>query len=64
MSSCVVSRKAAFFKDLVGEAEDTRIVECGSRIRIPGYGNEMQTATKVEFTEEFRGQINQDIEQR
>ena len=35
-SSCVVSRKGAFSKDLFGEVEDTRIAQSGSGIRIPG----------------------------
>ena len=57
---CVVSRKGAFSKDLFGELEETRIVENGSRIRIPGYGNEVQTGTEVEFTIEVCGQIKQE----
>ena len=58
---CGVSRKGAFSKDLFGEVEDTRITESSSRIRIPGYGNEVQTGTEVEFTEEVCGRINQEI---
>ena len=41
--------------------EDTRNAESGSRIRIPCYGDEVQTETEVKFTEEFCGQINQKI---
>ena len=37
-SSCGVSRKGAYSKDLFGEEENTRIVESGSRIRNPVYG--------------------------
>ena len=58
-SRCGVSRKGAFSKNLIGEMEDTRIVESGSRIRIPGYGDEVHTGTEVEFTEANCGQINQ-----
>ena len=58
--SCGVSRKGALGKDLFGEVRDT-IAESGSRIRIPGYGNEVQTGTEVEFTEEICVQINQKI---
>ena len=39
----------------------TKIAENGSRIRIPGYGNELQTETEVELTEEAFGQIKQKI---
>ena len=60
-SSCDLSRKGAFGKDLFREVEDTRIAESGSRIRIPGYSNEVQTGTEVEFEEEVYGQINQKI---
>ena len=60
-SSCGVSRKEAFSKDLFGEMEDTRIAESGSRKRIPGYGDEVQTGTEAEFTEEACGQLNQEI---
>ena len=57
-SSCGVSRKGAFSEDLFGEVEDLRIAESGRRIRIPGYGEEVQTGTEVEFTEEVSGQVN------
>ena len=60
-SSCGVSRKRAFGKDLSGEVEDTRFAESGSRIRIPGCGDEVQTGTEAEFTEEVCVQINQEI---
>ena len=40
--------------------EDTRIAESGSRIRIPGYGDEVQSGTEAEFTEEVCVQINQE----
>ena len=59
--SCGLSRKEAFGKDLSGEVEDTRIAESGSRIRIPGYSDEVQTGTEVEFMEKIRGQMNQKI---
>ena len=58
--SCGVSRKGALGKDLFGEVRDT-IAESGSRIRVPGYGNEVQTGSEVEFTEEVCVQINQAI---
>ena len=61
-SRCGVSRKGGFSKDLFEEMEDTRIAEIGSRIRIPGYGDEVQTGTEVEITEEVCGQTNQDID--
>ena len=61
-SSCGLSRRGAFGKDLSGDVEDTRIAESGSRIRIPGYGNEVQTGPEVEFTDEVCGKINQDID--
>ena len=60
-SRCSVSRKGGFSKDLFGEMEDTRIAESGSRIRIPGYGDEVQTGTEAESTEEACGQLNQEI---
>ena len=60
-SSSGVSRKRAFSKDLFGEVEDTRNAESGSRIKIRGYDDEVQTATEVEFTDEICGQTNQDI---
>ena len=60
-SCCGLSRKEAFSKDLLGEVEDTGTVESGIRIRIPGYGDEVQTETEVEFMEEVCGQINQKI---
>ena len=60
-SRCGVSRKGGFSKDLFGEMEDTRIAESCSRIRIPGYGDEVQTGTEAEFTEEACGQLNQEI---
>ena len=53
------SRKRAFGKDLFGEVEDTRVAGSYSR-RIPGYGNEVQNGSKVEFTENVCGQINQE----
>ena len=59
-SSCGVSRKGAFSKDVFGEVEETRISESASTIRIPGYGNEVQPGTEVEFTEEVCGQVNQE----
>ena len=60
-SRCGVSRKGGFSKDLFGEMEDTRIAESGSRIRIPGYGNERQTGTEVEFTDKICGQTNPEV---
>ena len=56
-----MSRKGAFSKDLFGGVEDTRIVESGSRTRISGYGDEVQSGTEVEFTQEVCGQMNQKI---
>ena len=41
--------------------EGTRIGESGSGISIPGCGDEVQTGTEVEFTEEVSGQTNQEI---
>ena len=38
-SSCGLSRKGAFGKDLSGEVEDMSIAESGSRVRIPGDGH-------------------------
>ena len=61
-SSCGVSRKEAFSEDLFGEVEDTRVAESGSRLRTPGYSDEVQTGTEVEITEEVCGQTNQDID--
>ena len=61
VSRCGVSRKGAFGKDLSGEVEDMSIAESGSRIRIPGDGDEVQTGPEVEFTEEVFRQINQKI---
>ena len=60
-SSCGMSRKGAFGKDLYGEVEDMSIAESGSRIRIPGDGDEVQTGPEVEFTDEICGQTNQEI---
>ena len=60
-SRCGVSRKGAVSKDLFGEVEDTRIAESGSRKRIPGDADEVQTGTEIEFTKEICGQINQEI---
>ena len=57
--SCGVLRKEAFSEDLFGEVEETRIAESGSKKRIPGYSDEVQTGT--EFTEEVCDQINQEI---
>ena len=60
-SSCGLLRRGAFGKDLSGEVEDMSIAESGSRIRIPGDGDEVQTGPEVEFTEEACGQLNQEI---
>ena len=63
-SRCVVSRqsrKGAFGEDLFGEVEDTRVAGSCSRKTIPGYGDDVQTATEVEFTEEVCGRMNQEI---
>ena len=60
-SSSGVSRKGTFCKDLFGEVEKTGITESGNRVRFPGYGNEVQTGTEVEFTEDVFGQKNQEI---
>ena len=60
-SSCGASRKGAFAKILFGEAEDTRVVGSCSRRRIPVYGDEVETRTEVEFTEEVCSQMNQEI---
>ena len=60
-SNCGISRKGTFSEDLFGEVEDTRNAESGSRIRILGYGEEVQTGTEVKFTEDVCGQINQEI---
>ena len=60
-SSCGLSRKGAFGKDLSGEVEDMNIAESGSRIRIPGDGDEVQTGPEVDFTDEICGQTNQEI---
>ena len=54
-SSCGLSRKGAFGKDLSGEMEDMIIAERGSRIRIPGDGDEVQTGSEAEFTDEVCG---------
>ena len=59
-SSCGVSRKRAFSNDLFGEVEDTRVDGNRSRGRIPGYGDEVQTGTEVEFPRDVCGQINQE----
>ena len=61
-SSCGLSRRGIFGKDLSGEKEDMSIAESGSRIRNPGDSDEVQTGTEVEFTEEVCGPINQDID--
>ena len=37
------------------------IAESGSRLRIPGYGNEVQFGTEVELQEDVCGQTNQEI---
>ena len=64
-SSCGVSRKGAFGKNLFGDVENSRIAESGSRIRTPGDGDEMQTGPEVDFTDEICGQTNHEIlEQR
>ena len=60
-SSCGLSRRGAFGKDFSGEVEDMSIAESCSRIRIPGYGDEVQTGPEVEFTEEVCDQTNQEI---
>ena len=60
-SSCGFSRKGAFGKDLFGEVEDLSIAVSGSRIRIPGDGDEVQIEPEVEFTDEICGQTNQEI---
>ena len=59
-SRCCVPRRGAFREDLFGEVEDTRNAESGSRIRTPGYGNEVGTGTKIE-TEEICGKKNQEV---
>ena len=59
--SCGVARKEAFSEDLFGEVEETRIAESGIKKRIPGYSDEVQTGTEVEFTEEVYDQIIQEI---
>ena len=59
--SCGVSRKRAFSKDLFGEVGDTKVAESGSGTRIPGCGDEVQTGTEVEFTDEVSGQVKQEI---
>ena len=41
--------------------EDTRVAQSVSRIRNPGYGNEVQTGIEIEFMEEVCGQTNQVI---
>ena len=58
--SCGVSRKRAFRKDLFGEVRDT-VAESGSRIRIPGDGDEVQTGPEAKFTGDICGQTNQEI---
>ena len=60
-SSCGVSGKGAFSKDLFGEVEDTRAANGGSGIRILDCGGEVQNGTEAEFTEEVCGQTNQEI---
>ena len=47
-SRCGVSRNGAFSKNLFGEVEVTRIPESGSRIRIPGCGDEVHTGPEAE----------------
>ena len=59
--SCGLSRRGAFGKVPSGEVEDMSIAESGSRIRIRGDGNEVQTGPEVEFTEEVCDQTNQEI---
>ena len=56
-SSCGLSRKDAFGKDLSEEVEDMSIAEGGSRIRFPGDGDEVQTGPEVEFTDEICREI-------
>ena len=60
-SRCGVSRKGCFSEDLFQEVEDTKNAESCSGIRIPGCGDEVQTATEVEFTEEVCDQTNKEI---
>ena len=61
-SRCGVPRKRTIGRDLSGEVEDMSIAESGSRTRIPGYSDEVQAGTEVEFTEDVCGQINRDID--
>ena len=56
-SSCGLSKRGAFGKDLSGVVEDKRIVESGNRTRFSGYSDEVQTGTEVEFTEEVCDQV-------
>ena len=60
-SSCGLSRRGALGKDLSREVEEMSIAESGSRIRIPGDGDEVQTGPEVEFTKEVCDQTNQEI---
>ena len=60
-SSCGLSRKGAFGKDLSGEVEVTRNAESGSRIKIPAYGDALETGNEVEFTEEVCDQPNHEF---
>ena len=53
-SSCRVSKNGLFIEDLFEEARET-IAESGNRLRTPGYGEEVQTVTEAEFTEEICG---------
>ena len=59
--SCGLSRRGALGKDLSVEVEDMSIAESGSRIGIPGDGDEVQTGPEAEFTEEVCDQTNQEI---
>ena len=45
----VFQEKEVFCEDLFQEVEDTKIAESGSGIRIPGCGDEVQTATDVVY---------------
>ena len=58
--ACGVSRKGTFSKDLFREVRDTT-AESGSRLRTPGWGDEVQTGNELEFPREVCSQINQKI---
>ena len=57
-SSSSVSRKGVFSNDLFGLVGDTRTAESGSRIKIQGYGNELETWTETNFTKDVCVQTN------